>query len=95
MGLLNLDDNINVQIAAFAITMGIFVEWITASVAHGFDGVGSGVVPAVAGDGSGNAYEGVVGIVMMSFAFVATVPSWVNIKVSEDRSREFLPSIIE
>ncbi|RUS19576.1 hypothetical protein BC937DRAFT_87253, partial [Endogone sp. FLAS-F59071] len=70
LGLLNLVDNIWVQIAS-CITLGfILVEWIVDFLMQGLD---FSKVPAVGTDPSQ-----VVGIVLFNFAFITTMPSFVN-----------------
>ncbi|KAJ3317449.1 hypothetical protein HDU76_001180 [Blyttiomyces sp. JEL0837] len=74
LSLIDMAENMNLQIGSFIMTFFIFAEWIVASFIYGF---GKANIPAV-GDSSG--FTGLVGIVMMNFAFVSTVPSWINVK---------------
>ncbi|KAJ3238657.1 hypothetical protein HDU81_007395 [Chytriomyces hyalinus] len=63
-----------VQTVTFSLTIVIFIEWISVAIMEGFN---SQNVPMV-GDVSG--YAGLVGVVMLNFAFVQTIPSWVNVR---------------
>ncbi|KAJ3240692.1 hypothetical protein HDU78_002183 [Chytriomyces hyalinus] len=63
-----------VQTVTFSLTIVIFIEWISVAIMEGFN---SHNVPMV-GDVSG--YAGLVGVVMLNFAFVQTIPSWVNVR---------------
>ncbi|KAI8826395.1 hypothetical protein BJ741DRAFT_631312 [Chytriomyces cf. hyalinus JEL632] len=63
-----------VQTVTFSLTIVIFIEWISVAIMEGFN---SHNVPMV-GDASG--YAGLVGVVMLNFAFVQTIPSWVNVR---------------
>ena len=53
----------------------IFFQWIISSGMNGFK---TELVPMV---GDYNGFSGLIGVVMLNFAFVITVPSWINIKV--------------
>ncbi|ORY51847.1 hypothetical protein BCR33DRAFT_397719 [Rhizoclosmatium globosum] len=63
-----------VQAVTFTLTLGIFFEWIVSSLVNGLH---SDYVPVV-GDSSG--YAGLVGVVMLNYAFVQTIPAWVNVR---------------
>ncbi|KAJ3014518.1 UNVERIFIED_CONTAM: hypothetical protein HDU68_000240 [Siphonaria sp. JEL0065] len=69
-----LEDIVWIQTLTFAITMIVFVEWIVVS---GISGLHLHYVPAL-GDSSN--YAGLVGVVMLNFAFVQTIPSWINVR---------------
>ncbi|KAI8612269.1 hypothetical protein BC830DRAFT_588375 [Chytriomyces sp. MP71] len=62
------------QAVTFVLTLVIFLEWIGVSVRTGFD---VARVP-VLGDAAG--YAGLVGVVMLNYAFVQTIPAWVNVR---------------
>ncbi|KAJ3113368.1 hypothetical protein HDU96_003504 [Phlyctochytrium bullatum] len=74
MCLFPLAEYVWVQIVSFILTMCIFVQWITASCVAGLD---PKRVPVV---GPPSGYAGVVGVVMLNYAFIQTVPAWVNCK---------------
>ncbi|KAJ3074248.1 AAA ATPase midasin [Podochytrium sp. JEL0797] len=63
-----------VQTVTFVLTIAIFFEWIVVACMTGFT---AGHVPIV-GDASG--YAGLVGVVMLNYAFVQTIPAWVNVR---------------
>ncbi|KAJ3218369.1 hypothetical protein HDU67_005918 [Dinochytrium kinnereticum] len=69
-----LADYIWVQIVSFVITLCIFVQWIAASAVEGFE---ADRVPVL---GPPSGYAGLIGVVMLNYAFVQTVPAWVNCK---------------
>ncbi|KAJ3089061.1 hypothetical protein HK102_007302 [Quaeritorhiza haematococci] len=77
MGIMNLDDNVGLQVAAFIISNLIFIQWVIASILSGFkppDEQGP-LVPVTGPD-----VANLVGTVMLSMAFTFVVPSWVNLK---------------
>jgi amino acid permease len=74
LGYYNLDDNISVQIAAFWLLLIVFFLWILNFVGNISSG-NSFPVKAI-----GHTQSGVVGTVLLNYAFVVTVPSWVNEK---------------
>ncbi|KAJ3099034.1 hypothetical protein HDU97_003520 [Phlyctochytrium planicorne] len=69
-----LAENVWIQIVSFILTIGIFAQWIVASSVEGYDVTN---VPAV---GPPSGFAGLIGVVMLNFAFIQTVPAWVNIK---------------
>eukprot|EP00301_Raphidiophrys_heterophryoidea_P019168 c4141_g1_i2.p1 GENE.c4141_g1_i2~~c4141_g1_i2.p1 ORF type:complete len:363 (+),score=60.92 c4141_g1_i2:573-1661(+) len=69
---LNLDDNIQVQMAAFLGLVLVVIEWVVQFHAHGFDW---SLLPPLTSD-----QTGVFGSVLFNFAFITTIPSWVNEK---------------
>eukprot|EP00833_Pecoramyces_ruminatium_P015119 jgi/Orpsp1_1/1189151/evm.model.d7180000069874.1 len=75
VGFMKLQDNINMQVVSFLITVLIFTIWFVLFYFHGFIMEN---VPLL----SFNCKE-VVGVVMFNFAFVTTIPSWINIKKKE------------
>jgi amino acid permease len=75
VGFMKLQDNINMQIVSFIITIFIFVIWFALFYLHGFN---MNNVPLLSYD-----CKEVVGVVMFNFAFVTTIPSWINIKKKE------------
>jgi len=62
------------NIVSFLITMTVFLVWIILFCFHGFN---FSYVPFL-----GSKCQEVVGVVMFNFAFVTTIPSWINIKVN-------------
>jgi hypothetical protein len=72
LGLLNLDDNIIVQKGAFLLLISICFTW---AVMFGEKGFHSDWVPAV-----GTEFAPVVGISIANFAFLTSLPSWINEK---------------
>ncbi|ORX55270.1 hypothetical protein BCR36DRAFT_321189 [Piromyces finnis] len=75
VGFMNLQDNINLQIISFLITMAIFAVWFILFYLNGFN---LEYVPFLS-----SKCQEVVGVVMFNFAFVTTIPSWINIKKKE------------
>eukprot|EP01061_Rhynchopus_euleeides_P012049 TRINITY_DN21650_c0_g1_i1.p1 TRINITY_DN21650_c0_g1~~TRINITY_DN21650_c0_g1_i1.p1 ORF type:complete len:705 (+),score=331.19 TRINITY_DN21650_c0_g1_i1:687-2801(+) len=84
LGYWNLDDNIGVQVVACGLLCLIVMEWLIQSFAHGlvFDPTdeqtaneGYGGVPVAQSN-----LDDVFGIVLFNYAFVTTLPSWVNEK---------------
>lgn len=74
-GFLDLDDNIYIQFTSFLVMIGSLIAFTVQFVSNGLT---TRLVPAF-GD---NPYGG-IGLLLFGFAFVVTVPSWVNEK--EDR----------
>eukprot|EP01119_Soliformovum_irregulare_P012256 TRINITY_DN3171_c0_g1_i1.p1 TRINITY_DN3171_c0_g1~~TRINITY_DN3171_c0_g1_i1.p1 ORF type:complete len:345 (+),score=92.59 TRINITY_DN3171_c0_g1_i1:479-1513(+) len=72
LGYFNLDDNIIVQNGAFIFMIIIFLEWFVNFFIVGLE---SKRTPAV-----GASFDQVFGNVIFNYAFVITVPSWVNEK---------------
>ncbi|ORY36698.1 hypothetical protein BCR33DRAFT_721915 [Rhizoclosmatium globosum] len=64
-----------IQVICFGVTLCVFLEWIVASCVNGLH---MEYVPVMHGQVSG--YAGLVGTVMLNYAFVQTVPSWVNVR---------------
>ena len=75
LGCFNLDDNMIVQKGAFVSLLSIVVVWAILFVRHGLD---LSFVPLV-GSGSGG-FSSVVGVSIFNFAFLTSIPSWVNSK---------------
>ena len=73
LGYFNLDDNIGVQKGAFIILMVICVQWFVWFVYRG--PLDYGNVPAI-----GNDMSQVLGTIVFNYAYVTTIPSWVNEK---------------
>ena len=71
----NLDDNMIVQKGAFVSLLSIVGVWAILFVRHGLD---MSYVPLV-GSGSGG-FSSVVGVSIFNFAFLTSIPSWVNSK---------------
>merc|ERR1719221_1904229 len=74
----NLDDNMVIQSAAFALTIACWSVWVAVSV----DAVepGGWSLDAVNGDEATGSQAAVLGTVLFNFGFVTTVPSWINEK---------------
>jgi hypothetical protein len=72
LGLLNLDDNIIVQKGAFLLLVSVCLTW---AVLFGERGFHSSYVPAV-----GSVFTQVVGVSYANFAFLTSIPSWMNEK---------------
>ena len=73
LGYWNLDDNIWVQNFAFCGLCFIVSEWCIQALVHGIDFEANNV-PAVGSD------QSQIGTVLFNYAFVTTIPSWVNEK---------------
>ncbi|EGG18059.1 hypothetical protein DFA_06726 [Cavenderia fasciculata] len=72
LGFLNLDDNIIVQICAVCLMFTITSSWVIMFIIHGLN---VDNMPTF-GDGPGMAQ--IMGNVMFNYAYVTTIPSWVN-----------------
>eukprot|EP01094_Clydonella_sp_ATCC50884_P012688 TRINITY_DN22991_c0_g1_i1.p1 TRINITY_DN22991_c0_g1~~TRINITY_DN22991_c0_g1_i1.p1 ORF type:complete len:508 (+),score=99.46 TRINITY_DN22991_c0_g1_i1:392-1915(+) len=72
LGIFNLDENMWVQNAAFILTVCIFFMWFGTFFAIGLD---FERIPAVGSD-----QTQVLGQIIFDFAYVITIPSWVNEK---------------
>nr|KAJ3418034.1 hypothetical protein HK105_000450 [Polyrhizophydium stewartii] len=75
LGLVNLDDNIGVQIGAFAISLLILLQWCTSAIANGLQSSRMPLLRPL-----GWSYGQVVGTVMLNLAITTIVPSWINMK---------------
>ncbi|KAJ3414034.1 hypothetical protein HDV05_007159 [Chytridiales sp. JEL 0842] len=75
LAFLPLEDNINVQIVAFCITVCILSQWVISSLLSGID---TKRIP-IWNTGSGGG-GGVLGPVILNFAGTVFVPSWINLK---------------
>ncbi|KAI9355988.1 hypothetical protein DFJ73DRAFT_250757 [Zopfochytrium polystomum] len=72
-----LTEYVSVQIGAFFVTLGIFCVWVINAFQSGLH---ASYVPTL---GSGSGYAGLIGVVMLNYAYVQTIPSWVNVKKPE------------
>ena len=72
LGLVNLDDNIKVQKGAFVSLCVILMVWVGLLASNSPD---SGRVPII-----GPTLSSVLGVSLFNFAFLSSVPSWVNEK---------------
>ncbi|GAM23877.1 hypothetical protein SAMD00019534_070520, partial [Acytostelium subglobosum LB1] len=72
LGFLNLDDNIIVQIGAFIMMLVITSSWVVMFCMHGLE---ASNLPMF---GSGSGIAKIMGNVMFNYAYITTVPSWVN-----------------
>ncbi|CAG8700965.1 3028_t:CDS:2 [Acaulospora morrowiae] len=70
LGIMELVDNIKVQIASFMILLFTFISWLITFMVRGLN---KDLVPIVGSDESR-----VVGAVLFNYAFITTVPSWIN-----------------
>ena len=70
-----MTENIKWQIISFIVTTCIFSTWIISS---SFQGLQLERVPALP---TSLGIEGLVGIILLNFAYVSSVPSWINVKV--------------
>ncbi|GBB94193.1 hypothetical protein RclHR1_23090001 [Rhizophagus clarus] len=70
MGVIDLVENIKVQIMSLLSLAFIVVTWLVTFVIHGLD---TGHVPMIGYDNSQ-----VIGTVLFNYAFIITIPSWVN-----------------
>eukprot|EP00026_Physarum_polycephalum_P003313 Phypoly_transcript_03323.p1 GENE.Phypoly_transcript_03323~~Phypoly_transcript_03323.p1 ORF type:complete len:556 (+),score=48.61 Phypoly_transcript_03323:797-2464(+) len=73
LGYLNLDDNIIIQVAALIFLVAVIVDWIATFVKTGL----KNEVPAFT---DLRQQAGVLGTIMFNFAYITTIPSWVNEK---------------
>jgi len=73
LGYLNLDDNIIIQVAALMFLVAVIVDWIYTFIKTGL----KNEVPSFT---SFRQQAGVLGTIMFNFAFITTIPSWVNEK---------------
>ncbi|KAI9336548.1 hypothetical protein BDR26DRAFT_804386, partial [Obelidium mucronatum] len=69
-----LTEFIWVQTVTFTLTLAIFMEWIVVALISGFH---IEFVPVI---GDASSYAGLVGVVMLNYAFVQTIPAWVNVR---------------
>lgn len=74
LGYFNLDDNIKVQVICFVLQNIIFAWWIVAFLARGF------VANAAPAFGPPMFNGAMLGQIMVNYAAVMTIPSWVNEK---------------
>lgn len=86
LSFLSLADNIMITIVMFFITALIYVQWITASFIKGktFNnlkslkkGINNYPVPVI---GSTSALASSLGVIILNYALIYTVPSWINIR---------------
>ncbi|KAG2172173.1 hypothetical protein INT44_005544 [Umbelopsis vinacea] len=70
LGFFNLVENVKVQVGSFILLIGILTEWVISFGIHGLD---PSMVPATSNNSSQ-----VVGTVLLNYAFITTIPSWVN-----------------
>ncbi|POG78282.1 hypothetical protein GLOIN_2v1853035 [Rhizophagus irregularis DAOM 181602=DAOM 197198] len=70
MGIMDLVENIKVQIISLMTLTFIVLTWLVTFVIHGLD---AGLVPMIGYDKSQ-----VIGTVLFNYAFIITIPSWVN-----------------
>ena len=75
LGLTNLDSNMWVQYLSFVMSVILAVMWMSSSVVSGLD---SSRIPVAVSDPV--SYGSTVGTIMLNFAIITIIPSWVNIK---------------
>jgi len=73
LGYLNLDDNIIIQVAALIFLVSVFIDWIVLFIMTGLPERKN--VTAFT-----TSQTNVLGTIMFNFAYITTVPSWVNEK---------------
>ncbi|KAI9021861.1 hypothetical protein DFJ74DRAFT_599647, partial [Hyaloraphidium curvatum] len=73
LGLTKIADNIFVQVIATVLTFVIFITWITFFSSEGLD---PARLPAFDVPGLGSVF----GTVLFNYAYVTTIPSWVNVR---------------
>jgi hypothetical protein len=81
LGLLDLDNNVNLQLAWFVISIGIFLQWIVTAIMFTYTSeyLDNPVqLPVVA-----MGIDSLAGTIMLSMAFTFVIPSWVNIRHKE------------
>eukprot|EP00493_Phyllostaurus_siculus_P009773 UN09904 len=74
----NLDDNMIIQVVAFALTIVCWIFWILVSMLTA-PGDAFTTLPAINRTSTGS-QAAVLGTILFNFGFVTTVPSWVNEK---------------
>eukprot|EP01132_Coremiostelium_polycephalum_P003307 gene3307-4142_t len=72
LGFLNLDDNVIVQIGAVILMFAITSSWVIMFCIHGLD---TKNMPTI---GTKSGVAQICGNVMFNYAYITTVPSWVN-----------------
>ncbi|EGC28531.1 hypothetical protein DICPUDRAFT_51794 [Dictyostelium purpureum] len=72
LGFLNLDDNIIVQIIAVILMFTLTTSWIVTFCIHGLE---ASNLPTV---GTKDGIAQIMGSVMFNYAYITTLPSWVN-----------------
>jgi len=72
LSLVNLEDNINVQRVAFLLLIAIILTWSVLFAEHGLV---ASRLPVI-----GTTFTGMLGTCLFNFAFLSSVPSWVNDK---------------
>lgn len=75
MGFFDLDNNIFIQLGAFVLLFVIFGMWLVNFFLVGLD---TSRVPTI-----GSNFNSVLGTIIFNYAFVSTIPSWVNQKRKE------------
>ncbi|KAJ3257231.1 hypothetical protein HDU77_002786 [Chytriomyces hyalinus] len=76
LSFMDMKDNVKVQTATFMLTHLVFTGWIVHSI---ISGLNHSYVPAVSDSVTAN-LAGLIGISMLNFPFIQTVPTWVNLK---------------
>ncbi|KAI8832652.1 hypothetical protein BJ741DRAFT_614277 [Chytriomyces cf. hyalinus JEL632] len=76
LSFMDMKDNVKVQTATFMMTHLVFAGWIVHSI---ISGLNHSYVPVVS-DSVGANLAGLIGISMLNFPFIQTVPTWVNLK---------------
>ena len=82
IGRWNLDDNMVIQVGAFALTILCWLVWFIASCwSKNFTAYDDWKIPAVTDSSYDySSQAGVLGTILFNFGFVTTIPSWVNEK---------------
>ena len=76
LGLTNLDSNMWVQYLSFVLSILLAVTWMSTSFVSGLDPTRIPVAVSTP-----LSYGSVVGTIMLNFAVITIIPSWINIKV--------------
>jgi hypothetical protein len=74
LSFLSLSDNVLVTIGMFILTAFVYVQWIVASFMNGFDATRLPIIT------SEDTLSSSLGVVILNYALIYTVPSWVNIR---------------
>ncbi|KAJ3400333.1 hypothetical protein HDV05_001157, partial [Chytridiales sp. JEL 0842] len=86
--MVNLDDNIGLQIAAFVVSMTILSQWVLSSFLSGFN---VSRVPLIE---IGPSTQNIIGTVILNYAFTIFIPSWINLKSRNVNAQQTLWSTV-
>jgi hypothetical protein len=71
----NVDDNMWIQYVAFGLSLAMGSQWMSCT----YEGLKGNLLQAAAP--LGHNYANAVGPIMLNFAIITIIPTWVNIKV--------------